>query len=74
MQNKKHWYDGRVYGFFIDPLISGSRKCISSLIENGSTVIDIGFGTGSLVFFLSNKCNRILGIELSKKWLIMLIQ
>ena len=67
MQNKKHWYDGKVYGVFIDPFIRDSRKCISSLIENGSTVVDIGFGTGSLVFFLSNKCESILGIEISKK-------
>jgi len=65
--DKKHWYDGKVYKYLIDPAIEDTREIISGLIENDSKVIDIGCGTGSLAFYLSDKCRYVLGIELSKK-------
>ncbi|HNR44088.1 MAG TPA: class I SAM-dependent methyltransferase [Methanofastidiosum sp.] len=65
--DKKHWYDGGLYKYMIDPSTDDARKIISSLIENDSKVIDVGCGTGSLAFYLSEKCRYILGIELSKK-------
>jgi len=65
--DKKHWYDGKLYNYLIDPSSDDARKIISSLIENDSRVIDIGCGTGSLAFYLSEKCRYVLGIELSKK-------
>ncbi|MEN6379704.1 MAG: class I SAM-dependent methyltransferase [Methanofastidiosum sp.] len=65
--DKKHWYDGKVYKYLIDPVIEDTREIISGLIENDSRVIDIGCGTGSLAFYLSEKCSYVLGIELSKK-------
>jgi len=66
-EDKKHWYDGKLYNYLIDPATEDVRKIISSLIENDSRVIDIGCGTGSLAFYLSKKCKYILGVELSKK-------
>lgn len=66
-QDKRHWYDGRFYNYLIDPYTEDVRKIISELIEDNSKVIDIGCGTGSLAFYLSNKCEYILGIELSKR-------
>ena len=65
--DKKHWYDGKLYNYLIDPATEDTRKIISSLIENDSKVIDIGCGTGSLVFYLSDKCKYVMGVELSKK-------
>ena len=65
--DKKHWYDGKLYNYLIDPATEDTRKIISSLIENDSKVIDIGCGTGSLVFYLSEKCKYVTGVELSKK-------
>ncbi len=66
-KDKRHWYDGKLYSMFIDPSTEDTRKIISSLIEKNSKVIDIGFGTGSLAFYLSKKCKYVLGIELSKR-------
>lgn len=66
-EDKKHWYDGKIYNYLIDPATEDTRKIISSLIENDSRVIDIGCGTGSLALYLSKKCKYILGVELSKK-------
>ncbi|KYC45353.1 MAG: ubiquinone/menaquinone biosynthesis methyltransferase [Candidatus Methanofastidiosum methylothiophilum] len=66
-EDKKHWYDGKLYNYFIDPATEETRRIISSLIEDNSNVIDIGCGTGSLALFLSKKCNNVLGLELSKK-------
>lgn len=36
-------------------------------IDVGSNVIDIGCGTGSLVFDLAEKCKSVTGVELSSK-------
>ncbi len=66
-EDNNHWYDGKLYNYLIDPYTESTRKIISGLIEENSKVIDIGCGTGSLVFYLSNKCRYILGIELSEK-------
>jgi len=37
------------------------------MIENGSSVIDIGCGTGSLVLALSHRCTNIVGIDSSSR-------
>ena len=66
-QDKKHWYDGKIYNYLIDPATEDTRRIISELIEDGSKVIDIGCGTGSLAFYLSGKCRFVLGVELSKR-------
>jgi len=66
-EDKKHWYDGKIYNYLIDPATKDTRKIISSLIEDNASVIDIGCGTGSLVFYLSDKCKYVMGVELSKK-------
>lgn len=65
--DKKHWYDGKLYNYLIDPGTENTRRIISSLIEKDSRVIDIGCGTGSLAFFLSQKCRYVLGVELSRR-------
>ena len=65
--DKKHWYDGWFYAKFVDPWEKEIGEIISDFIENDSTVIDIGCGTGAIVFRLAKKCKRVIGIELSSK-------
>ena len=65
--DKKHWYDGWFYAEFVVPWEKEIGEIISNFIENESTVIDIGCGTGAIVFRLAEKCKRVIGIELSLK-------
>lgn len=63
----KHWYDGLLYAIFYDPVEKEKRELISGFIEDNSTVIDIGCGTGALAFQLAKRCKRVIGVELSSK-------
>jgi len=67
-KDRTNWYDGylfekimekRSHEMFIRP--------ISALIEDGSSVIDIGCGIGSLVLSLSPRCKKVVGIDVSSK-------
>ena len=40
---------------------------ISSFIEEGSSLLDIGCGIGSLAFNLSPVCSKVVGIDVSSK-------
>ncbi len=66
-ENKNHWYDGLFYDKLIAPNQDEAFNVIRSLIENNSKVLDAGCGTGRLVFQLSDKCEEIVGIDLSKR-------
>lgn len=65
--DKPHYYDGKLYARVIDPFLKEIRDLISANIESGSTVVDIGCGTGALVFDLAEKCASVTGVELSLK-------
>ena len=65
--DKRHWYDGWFYARYFDPWGKEMRDIISNFIESNNTVIDVGCGTGALVFELSKKCKNVIGIELSIK-------
>jgi 2-polyprenyl-3-methyl-5-hydroxy-6-metoxy-1,4-benzoquinol methylase len=67
MENKNHWYDGLFYDKLIAPNQDRMFGEIKDLIEPGSEILDVGCGTGRLEFFLSDKCKKITGIDLSKK-------
>jgi len=66
-ENKKHWYDGWFYDKIIAPNQDKLFGQIKDLIVPGSSIIDIGCGTGRLEFALADKCKSVLGIDLSKK-------
>jgi SAM-dependent methyltransferase len=67
MQDKNHWYDGWFYDRLIAPNQDRLFKTITGMIRPGSSVIDIGCGTGRLCFKLSHKVGKIVGIDLSSK-------
>jgi 2-polyprenyl-3-methyl-5-hydroxy-6-metoxy-1,4-benzoquinol methylase len=64
-KDKRHWYDGRIYDLVIASKQDGSFGKISSLVNPGSDVLDIGCATGKLVFTLAGKCRMVMGIDLS---------
>jgi len=67
-KDRTNWYDGYLFEKIME---KRSREMfvepISALIEDGSTVIDIGCGIGSLVFNLSHRCSKVVGIDVSSK-------
>jgi len=65
--NKEHWYDGWFYDRCIAPNQDRLFGKIKSLIPRGSTVIDVGCGTGRLAFTLADTCSAVLGVDLSKR-------
>lgn len=67
IKDKKHWYDGIFYDKLIAPNLNNMFKVISSIIEDGSKVIDIGCGTGWFCFNISKKCKEVTGVDLSSK-------
>ncbi len=64
-QNKNHWYDGWFYDIFIAPNQDKLFDKIKDHIETGSKIIDVGCGTGRFSFYAADKCQYILGIDLS---------
>jgi len=67
MRDKKHWYDGLFYDKLIAPNQDSMFGVIDTLIEKGSSVIDIGCGTGRFCFNISYKCKDVTGVDLSSK-------
>jgi SAM-dependent methyltransferase len=70
-QNKDHWYDGWFYDKVIAPNQDKLFSQIMDIIEPGSSVIDIGCGTGRLAFIIAGKCKSVTGIDLSARNITM---
>lgn len=66
-ENKNHWYDGLFYDKIIAPNQDRAFHIVKSLINENSSVLDVGCGTGRLAFQLGDKCRKIDGIDLSKR-------
>ena len=56
--------DAIIYNKLIDPLLSGLRKLIKSMISENTSLVDIASGTGELVLSLAGHCNEMIGIDL----------
>lgn len=65
--NKRHWYDGWIYDRMIAPNQRVPFNKIKTMIQAGSTVIDIGCGTGRMAFSIADKCSYVHAIDLSLK-------
>ena len=58
---------GFLYRVFIDPLISGLRRRVASIILPGEKVIDIACGTGALSLAMARSADHVTGIDLSEE-------
>lgn len=65
--SKYHWYDGGFYDTFIAPNQKELFAQIIELIEPKASIMDIGCGTGFFSFSVADKCQSVLGIDLSKR-------
>ncbi len=66
-QNKDHWYDGWFYDTLIAPNQDRMFSEIKNVIKSDSTIIDVGCGTGRFSFFIADKAQKVVAIDLSKK-------
>ena len=66
-ENKNHWYDGWFYDKFIAPNQDVTFVQMMRMIEQGSRVIDIGCGTGRIVFKIADRVEKVIGVDLSTK-------
>jgi SAM-dependent methyltransferase len=62
---RSRFYDGRVYARTLDPLLSGLHQYVADQIEPTGRILDVGCGTGDLVWRLAPKADEVVGIELS---------
>jgi ubiquinone/menaquinone biosynthesis C-methylase UbiE len=68
--DKSLFYYGHVYNRLFDPALAEARRVAASLVAEGSTVLDIGCGTGQLCFALRAEKNcRVVGVDLSLRML-----
>jgi SAM-dependent methyltransferase len=65
--NKDHWYDGRFYDLLLAPSQDRAFVHVRNFIPVGSTVLDLGCGTGRLAFQLAHKCGSIDGVDPSAR-------
>ena len=63
MEDKNHWYDGWFYDTFVAPNQDRAFRVVKSLIAREASVLDVGTGTGRLLFQLSDVCSRVDGVE-----------
>ena len=69
-KDKSLFYYGTIYHKLFDPQLAEARQIILDLIAEGSSVLDIGCGTGQLCFTLSGeKQCRVVGLDLSLRML-----
>jgi ubiquinone/menaquinone biosynthesis C-methylase UbiE len=68
--DKSLFFYGPVYHRLFDPHLAEARRVAADLIAEGSSVLDIGCGTGLLCFALKEQKNcRVVGLDLSLRML-----
>jgi len=68
LQDKSLFYYGALYHRLIDGKLREARQAIVNIILEGTSVLDIGCGTGKLCFELCrHKHCEVAGSDLSKK-------
>lgn len=54
----------RLYRLFIDPLLRNVRRDIAQLIPEGSSILELGSGTGAQAAAVAGLCSDYLGIDI----------
>lgn len=62
-----HLYDGWIYHFVVDPALARARRIVRDQVRRGSALIDMGCGTGALLFSLADRCSGLVGVERSRR-------
>jgi ubiquinone/menaquinone biosynthesis C-methylase UbiE len=62
---RSRFYDGRIYARILDPLLSGLHDRVADHIDATGRILDVGCGTGNLVWRLARKAREVAGVELS---------
>ena len=65
--NLKHWYDGWFYDNFIAPSQDKAFEIVKNLMDDDSSLLDAGCGTGRFCFQIIDKCSKIHGVDASIK-------
>lgn len=67
---KSLFYYGPIYHRLFDPALAEARQVVVDLVPEGSSVLDLGCGTGQLCFDLRAAKNcRVVGVDLSLRML-----
>jgi ubiquinone/menaquinone biosynthesis C-methylase UbiE len=68
--DKSLFFYGPIYHRLFDPQLAEARQITVDLVAEGSSVLDIGCGTGLLCFALKEQKNcRVVGLDLSLRML-----
>ncbi len=62
---RSRFYDGRLYARTLDPLLSRLHQYVADQVEPTRRILDVGCGTGDLVWRLAPKADEVVGLELS---------
>ena len=65
-KRQENFYDGWLYHLLVDPALRKARKLVRRQVKPESSLIDIGCGTGELVFSLNDSCRELVGVEASR--------
>ena len=60
-KHQDNFYDGWLYHLFVDPVLRRVRRLVRDQVTAGSSLIDIGCGTGELLFSLADRCSELVG-------------
>lgn len=67
MYDKFHWYDGRFYDRFIAPNLDETFRIMLAMMDQNSSVLDVGCGTGRFVFQAGKRAQQATGFDLSSR-------
>jgi len=62
---RSRFYDGRIYARIMDPLLSGLHDRVAHHVDPTGRILDVGCGTGNLVWRLASKAREVVGVDLS---------
>ncbi len=62
---RSRFYDGGPYAATLDRLLGRLHQLVADAVEPAGRVLDVGCGTGDMVWRLAPKAEEVVGIELS---------